>query len=310
MFPTRLPRQFLLLQRRRRFGCQIIGCPAQYILDAADFEYYVNLLGMRKRAHALAEAKLRETLGRQPKNYETSNYLQSAVGMRGQLLAKSGANATVPTHKFNDEALVLIALCTALFKGRETVIVTHDEDVLEQFYKAVWLIDTHYRSMLFANAYVRDPLRFIPTRRIIDKERAAFDGELLLVPRSTRLNDVLPDQWEQVPVHCLFIRNNKLTTITFTAERQMLQVLKIKSETRGLNTEKLNGLNCHICLGNYIAGNFAGIGRDIQCSLPNTSCNLSVVDTNLCFMSGEGFVQMRVVDPRVLLLPPRQILST
>jgi hypothetical protein len=41
--------------------------------------------------------------------------------------------------------------------GRETTILTRDHDLMDQFYKLIFLIDTHDQSMLFANKYVASP---------------------------------------------------------------------------------------------------------------------------------------------------------
>ncbi len=228
--------------------------------------------------------------------------------MRGQLLARKGDGSKIVGHKYNDEALLIQAVFDAIATGRETTILTYDEDVLEQFYKALWLIDTHYRSMLFADCYARDPLTFGPTHRMQDTHGEAFEGELLLLRKpSSDLAEVLPPQWTPVPIHCILVKNKELSMLSFCADQEIQRLIEVKAQTGGLNTDQLHGRNCHIFLGNQFVekvGNWAAIGRDRSSSEPSWSYKLSVVDVNLAVMSDERFTRNRVVDPHEVLRPP------
>lgn len=142
---------------------QLLDVPRQGTSDAAVVDYYVNLLGFRKQAGSIAGEKLQENLGRAPTPQELSNYCKDVLGIRGQLLARKGSECKSPRNLLNDELMVVLAILGAVCRGHEVVILTRDEDVLEQFYKALWLIDTHYRGMLLAEAYSRNPLQFPTT---------------------------------------------------------------------------------------------------------------------------------------------------
>jgi hypothetical protein len=73
-------------------------------------------------------------------------------------LGKKGAEAAGSRNFFTDEMLVYTAVATGLRSGRPTYILTKDEDLQEQFYKLTWLLDTHYRSMLFAHRFAEEPV--------------------------------------------------------------------------------------------------------------------------------------------------------
>lgn len=287
---------------------RLLDFPRNDVEKATSMEYYTNLIGMRKKAHFIAEEKLAEKLGRQPTKQETSNYTKDQVGMRAQLIARKGDEGRVAQHKFNDEALLIQAISDAIYTGTETSILTYDEDVLEQFYKALWLIDTHYRSMLFAERYSRDPFAFQPTRRVQDSRGEAFDGEVLLLRKpSDDLTELLPSDWTPVSIHCILVKNKRLTKLSFCAEREISQLFDVKARTGGLNTDKCEGSNCHVYLGDRFVekvGNWAVIGRDHSSSRPEWLYKLSVVDVNLAVMSDERFIRSRVVDPSDLILPP------
>lgn len=285
----------------------LLDVPRHDALKSTSLEYYVNLLGLRKDANTYAQEKLREKLGRDPTKNEVNNFTKDELGLRGQLLAMKGASGA-SGHRYNDEVLVMLALMFAVSAGNETAILTRDEDVLEQFYKGLWLVDTHYRSMLLADLYSEDRFAFTPTKRVQDSEREAFEGEVTLLRKpSAELTELLPQQWDPVFVHCLFLKGNRLTKLSFCAETQLSRLFDVKARTGGLNTEVLDdGANCHVFLGDRFVekvGNWAAIGQDRKTTKGEWNYSLSVIDVNLALTPCEEFTRSRVVDPNQVLLP-------
>jgi hypothetical protein len=283
---------------------RLLDAPRDDAKKLSAMEYYINLLGIRKKASVIAQEKYKEKHGRYATNQELSNFIKDELGVRAQLIARKGEKAGVAEHKFNDEALIVAAIFDALYSGRETAILTYDEDVLEQFYKAIWLIDTHYRGMLFAAQYVCKPSSFEPTKQIRNE---AFEGDVILLPKpSSDLSELLPTKWSPVVIHCVLVKNGQVTAFGFCAEKEMAKLLDVKAETQGLNTNLLDGRNCHVFLGDLFVenyGNWAGIGMDCASSPNGSSFKLSLVDVNLAIMPDERSTRMRVVDPNTLLLP-------
>lgn len=122
--------------------------------------YYVRLLGFRKMIFPYVEAKLRESLQRAPTSNEVDFRVRQLVQDRGWQLAVKGKDDSEKPNFLADESTVVRAVTMALATGRETTILTRDTDVIEQFYKFIYLLDTHYRSMLIASAYHTQPLNF------------------------------------------------------------------------------------------------------------------------------------------------------
>src|ERR1039458_4553360 len=127
--------------------------------DFADhaYGYYINLLALRKVMGPLATAVLTKKLGRNPTLDEFNAEVQSRFGERGALLARKGVAASNSPNKLTDEHLVLSAVMTAILRGTETIVVTRDPDLLEQYFKLLCLIKEHYRAMLVAERYASNP---------------------------------------------------------------------------------------------------------------------------------------------------------
>lgn len=222
------------------------------------YEYYVDLLGFRKRLVDLELAKFEEEYGRPPSDEDRRDLMQelhNKVGSRGYLLAKKGSIEKGSPNFYTDEILVYLAMKTGIETGREVVILTKDEDIQEQFYKLQWLLDTHYRGMLLADMYASDPSRFVTQPMPIDNPEfgAMFEGDdNVLVERPNWLigghaAPLLPPYCHPVGVHC-WIVGEKLSQTVFCAEREMERLLHTKGVTGGLNTYKFGEQNCHLWL--------------------------------------------------------------
>jgi hypothetical protein len=138
------------------------------------------------------------------------------------------------------------------------VILTRDHDVQEQFYKLLYLIELHYKSMLLGDRYASDPAVFpaIPIPKVNCDPYQRFNGENDCVfdpcwDPETGWRSLLPEQAQGVLLQCLWFSGgrNQLTfcPMQFNADQDLARLLEIKGRTGGLNTDKLNGRNCHAC---------------------------------------------------------------
>ena len=271
------------------------------------FEYYINLLGIRKKGFDLVITELTQANGKPPTNQEISNYCKDRLGPRAQMLAGSGANAKVKSHKFNDEALVIMSIVEAICSGKETAVLTRDEDVYEQFYKALWLIDTHYRSMLLADQFATNPEAYPIAGRHVDTERKAFEGEVILIRKpSARLMEIVPREYNPVLVHCFFI-GDKIAHSSFMAEQQMKRMLGVKARTGGLSTDRLDSRNCHIFLNglNREWSGLAAIGEDIAMGPGSASWSIGMIDANLALFDCERGTRVAEDQPQLIVVPPQ-----
>lgn len=271
--------------------------------EHATLEYYVDLLGFRKRLLALERARFEEEHGRAPDEGEIralKQGLNNNLGPRGYMLAKKGAEAEGSPNLCTDETLVYLAMKTAIQTGREVIILSKDEDVLEQFYKLQWLLDTHYRGMLLADLFARDPGRFVARPMPEDdpdlSEMFAAGDDGLLVERPGWLitgdaAPVLPPYCHPAVVHCMIV-GERLSTMVFCAEREMERLLHTKAVTGGLNTYKLGGRNCHLWLAPLdVPRSLRGcavVARDRRVKAGLIS--MPLFDGNQAVFSGERFM--------------------
>jgi hypothetical protein len=144
-----------------------------------------------------------------------------------------------------------------ILSGNEVFILTRDTGVPEQFYKMLFLLDTHYRSKLLADRHAAAPSSFPsmaipkqllrPYNRFVGEDNIIFDP--LFDPELGDLHD-LPRSFHFVNIECWFLadgpRDLRWCRMVFSAEQEMAGVLAIKSRTDGLNTDRLEGRNCHI----------------------------------------------------------------
>ena len=96
--------------------------------------YYHNLLALRKAWGPISDAVLAKPLGRKPTKDELLAEVQKPFGARAFRMARKGLEAAGSANKLTDEQLVVMAVLTAITKGREVFIFTRDADVLEQYY--------------------------------------------------------------------------------------------------------------------------------------------------------------------------------
>ncbi len=246
---------------------------------------YVRLIAMR-RYLALPTPDGLTMIGSDPENKcDTMNAIGSRLGRRAQGLAKKGRIDAEKDGavKINDELHCLIAICYSLLTGRESVILTRDGDFKEIFWKAQWFFDTHYRAYLAAKLVKAG--KFGKPAKVLENTRGYFDGPLTLYGRhSGQLREVLPSIHRSVPVSIIYVAPDKmLHKIGFIFEREMLDMLKMRSHTGGRCTDLFGEENIHVHLGPLtvgLDGPYLGIGRDAGhwTKTNNTKCFLSRLD--------------------------------
>lgn len=256
--------------------------------------YYVRLLAVRSRAFDAADAVFRANVGRAPRDAEELEAFKHRwLGERGYLLARKEVETGTPRRR-TDEVVVCAAVSTAIRTAQPTFILTKDEDLAEHFYKLVWLLDTQYRGMLFADAYLDDLSRFArrewPEGAVLEE---AFARPGILLERTDEdLEDILPDRYAPVPVACI-VGGHFLSEHHFTFETPMRRLLDVKGRTGGLNTERLIPRNCHIWLAplplpEQLRG-CAAIVEDRRTSPDQDGLRIPMLDGNHAMFTGERY---------------------
>ena len=227
---------------------------------------YIFLLSMRRRILKGIEMGAHHEGVRQSRN-AAMNHMREHFGPRAARFAKK-ANRDFERfgeHRMNDEAQIFSALLFALEMKIPVAIISFDADIFESFYKIQYLLDTNYREMLVAREVaagnygepVKNPMEYV---------RDDIIGDLTLYnKRSFDFRDILPKDFDVVPVHCFYVSpQKKIDWLTFNFEAAMLETLDIRGRTNGASTDLFDGRNIHIQLG-PISGKltpYVGIAED------------------------------------------------
>jgi hypothetical protein len=277
----------------KRSDCvRLAATPSDPIIQIAGV-YYHNVLGIRKHSLDIARMKLEDTLGRTATAQEVSNYCQQTLTPRGQLLGRQGLDSKIKAHLYNDEWLVVWAIFHAICTGEEVTVLTSDEAVLDQFWKAIDLIHSHYFAMAFADQYAANPSMYV-AKDVKYPEKGVFvndDATIVQKPRPLSY-DLFPPRACEVQIHCMLLQRG-WTRISYCAEIDMRRLLEIKGRTGGLNTENFDGRNCHwfqTVKGIQEFGDTVAIGHDVIA--PDRSVRLCATDLEL---SIDSYIQSKPI---------------
>jgi len=211
------------------------------------FHHYRDLLLARKLVGPNVAEDLKTALGREPTDEEVRVAVRKRVGLRGEKLAFKGWKDYGKRNYSTDEELVVTAVLTAIVTGKETLILTWDTDLQEQFVKLMMFLASDYQAYLFAE-YAASGLEPVPWA---DVPVAMGEHETLRTTSnvvqyagcpSDFVESLLPKPYHQVNCYCYVLGNNrhdlKLTPTIFSAEREMSCMLRVKAHTGGRNTDK------------------------------------------------------------------------
>jgi hypothetical protein len=243
------------------------------------FDYYTGLLAARRNALEFARVEFRREQGRDPgpqEQVDLQTKVQKYFGARGLLLAKKAPGM------MTDEALVYLAAENAVTTGKQTIVLTRDADVEEQFLKLLWLIDTHYRGLLLADRYRETPDAFTsrPTPAKAQNEPGWPFEEAHLIERSADMRDILPRRFHPVGIACIYA-DVYYSQLNFMAETEMGRLLRIKDETGGLSTDCLQGRNIHASLSPVPTGgtrDCAAVVRDKRLPVGKDGATVALLD--------------------------------
>lgn len=293
------------------------------------YEYYCPLLLLRKLKGYQFGSEFEVKEGRPPTRDEFQRGYKKVGPGYDDRAARMGWKGYTDYEKPNyaaDEQLVTMAVLHALMTGRETTILTRDHDIMEQLYKLVFLIDTHYRGMLFAERYAAASGAYESrSKRVVVEGRPDFaddrfegDDDLFVrpnLPSDTLWNDLLPPPGRWVNVGCAWFGGGpdeyQVAQLVFCADADMARVLRIKAATGGLNTDLLDGRNCHIWPHPALAqalGPCVAVARDRMVNYHPNLPPFRALDMIHAVVSGEGFDRFEIegADPGFPFPPAEQ----
>lgn len=285
----------------RQAPIELLEVPTDEV-DRRALNHYVSLLLQRRRAFEYFAARYTELHGREPTRSERVEGVQKIFGERALLLAFKDGKEVTPDPRATDEYLVCAAAAHGLATGEPTVILTRDQDVLEQFYKLWWFLDTHYRAMLLADDYAADRMFYdhhpIPRTEFTQDQFELRDDEFLLDMGNDRMQRCLPQAFTFVSQECWLIQPDELTKLTFGAETNMHRLLKTKGQTAGRVSNRIGTRNLHAYLGAtllervnpHIVTNCVGVVHDRALTVQD-AVTIPLIDILYALHSKERFTR-------------------
>ncbi|MGB7324038.1 MAG: hypothetical protein WBD31_04150, partial [Rubripirellula sp.] len=183
---------------------QLLFLPEQHDDEeiASVISHYVSLLCFRKDIFQTMRERIKSETGKEPSDDDVHAQVQSLVRERGMKIASKGRADREKPNFSADEDLIVRAFVFALTTGRDVTVLTRDKDLTEQFFKLQYLVDTHYRSFLLADAFAKQPLNF---RRYDNPDSQltmqGFESIELYKMPAGMAERVLPDVYQFVNIH-------------------------------------------------------------------------------------------------------------
>jgi len=211
------------------------------------FDHYFSLLTYRKRVGESVVESLRSELEHEPTPTEYIPVLQRRFGDRGLRLARKGWEERDRETRFADEELVTAAMLTSIVDQRETVIVTFDNDVLDQFAKLAFMIAEDYKAYLVAQKFQEMPFA-CPRCYFPSGSREAVSGVIGLKLRPIDVWDLVPNV-ATTNTYCILLGNDfrdlQISEARMNFPLDAGALLDVKHRC-GANTQELGGRNCRV----------------------------------------------------------------
>ncbi len=121
------------------------------------YEYYVNLLSVRKRIGIRLANQIQSELRKPPTEHEVRNRLSREYHPRVGPIAFKGWKDQGKRNYTADEELVVSAAITAIMTGGTTTILTRDTDIFDQFTKLFQMVTGDYMCYRFGEVRFWSP---------------------------------------------------------------------------------------------------------------------------------------------------------
>ena len=223
------------------------------------YQFYFNLLALRR----LIGLELAAELGLPATLDAMTAELQRRFGDRGYLVSSEAFSKGTKPNFLADEQMIVMAALTALCTGHETVILTWDTAIQEQFRKLWYLIERDY--VAFCTGEVISWTMDISEIKELNNESGREDPivpdklRAFKVPAAEFQEWVLPPDPSPVLSICLTIggelrsggeiKHLRVTPDAFCAENYIAPFLRQKVENGGKNTSRFGEYDCVVSDG-------------------------------------------------------------
>lgn len=230
-----------------------VGVLTKSEMNAYGYDYYVDLLSLRKRLGIRVANELRKELGREPQEREVRDRLNRDYHPRVMPIAIEGWKKAGARNYTADEEMIVSSVISAVVTGQSSMILTRDTDVFDQFIKMFELMTAQYMCYRFGEVRAANPdgvpMGPLTVTKSDDSEFLGNTIEHAVIPQSEA--DRLPP-YSHTPVHCYCVlvgnhaKDPRISIAGYCLETEMAGLLHVKGKTGGKNTYRFPGKNISI----------------------------------------------------------------
>ena len=222
--------------------------------DDIGINYYYELLKSRRYyGEDYCSALIKETNCRES---ELANHCVKRFGQRASKVYLKGYLDRHNRNRFSDDELIIQAIYHGLESGSDVAVFTADTDFAEQFLKLAGAISGDYMSMLVASAMLSGRFDDAPRSSDADVNACApkNGGKLrVLFRKEYDYYHLLPSVGDCIRFHIVTLATISggkskyfVSALTYTFDRRVLDLLRVKKAGNGLNTTSFNGCNVRV----------------------------------------------------------------
>ena len=191
----------------------VVNAGVSDLLRRHGYDHYVTRLKLRKLLGVVVAREMETTLGRKVDERELGDELVRRFDARNAQIALKGWKDFGKPNYTADEELVVTAFLTAVLTGCETMILTRDTDIQDQFVRLVYMMLGDYHAHLFGEV-AADPANAVPLKRMPLPPNAAnslFNDDHIMhfVMPERDVHKLPPPACRPVHVHCYVLGNHQ-----------------------------------------------------------------------------------------------------
>ena len=177
------------------------------------YDHYVNRLSLRKRLGLVAFGELQQKFGREPSEPELKQHLHNSYNAGVAPIAFKGWKDRGKRNYLADEELVVAAAFTAIATGQESLILTRDTDIFEQFIKLMHMLLADYACFRFALVHHANPVDAPMFPLAIEGEgrlNPCIDGDEVqqIIISHNDVSRLPPYEYTPVHAYCVLLGND------------------------------------------------------------------------------------------------------
>ena len=214
----------------------------------AVFDYYFALLAHRKLFGKVCKIELERELLASPTPAQVKQRVELYSGPAAWRHIESYFNSSEDPRVFEEEEIVVDAMISAIYSGRDVIVLTDSKVLVEQFWVMSQMLESHYRSWCVGAKY-QDRFNPEPTgqgdlRRLFRGN--AFSAELEYV----EVQSAMPKNCIQIRLQAWLMSDANpnamdIYPVGFTVEPAMREMFKCKIKNEMRSTDCLNRRNLH-----------------------------------------------------------------